>query len=273
MVLFELLKLWAPTFSAEKSKVHLARYNGNEQPLDVFIQGNFDEWQRWQSGRNFQREFLVSLIQAGSPTRWLFAGLFRTNGYEERTEPSPHFYYNLERVLSAEEWVGRLYLSSHYKKRNSYPLGETMSNDLAISELLPERLSIGQFPGYKNINLTKGQLDVIVRQNVDSWRSALSSIKGIYLITDTATGKLYVGKADGEEGIWGRWAIYSATTHGHNVALKKEFGIEAPPERQNDLRFSLLEIADLNTTKQDIADRENHWKAILMSRLHGYNRN
>ncbi len=202
VILFDLLKFWEPTFSAEKSKVPLARYHGNEQPLDVFIQGNFDEWQRWQGGRNFQREFVVSLIQAGSPTRWLFAGLFRTHGYQERVDPS-HFFYYLDRVPAAEEWVGRLYLTSCYKKRNSYPLGETLADDLAVVELLANRLSIGQFPGYKNINLTKGQLDVVVRQNIDSWRSALSSVKGIYLITDTATGKLYVGKADGEDGVWG----------------------------------------------------------------------
>jgi hypothetical protein len=273
MILFDLLKLWEPTFSAEKAKVHLARFNGNEQPLDVFIEGHFDEWQRCQSRLNFQREFVVSLIQAGSPTRWLFAGLFRVDGYETCAKPKPHLLYNLNRVATAEEWVGRLYLNSRYKERNSYPLGETLSDDLAVAELLPSRLSIGQFPGYKNVNLTKGQLDVVVRQNVDSWRSALSSVKGVYLITDSATGKLYVGKADGEDGIWGRWAVYSATTHGHNVALKKEFGIEATRERQHDLRFSLLEIADLHTMKQDIADRENHWKEILMSRLHGYNRN
>ncbi len=273
MILFDLLMHWEPAFSADKAKVHLARFNGNEEPMDIFIQGNFDQWQRWQNSRNFQRDFVVSLIQAGSPTRWLYAGLFRTDGYEERTKPESHFFYNLNRVATAEEWVGRLYLSSRYKQRNSYPKGETLADDLAVTELLADRLSIGHFPGYKNVNLTKGQLDVVVRQNIDTWRSALSSVKGIYLITDTATGKLYVGKADGADGIWGRWVVYSGTTHGHNVALKKEFGIEAPQERQHDLRFSLLEIADLHTMKQDIADRENHWKEILMSRLHGYNRN
>jgi hypothetical protein len=270
VVLFDLLKLWEPTFAAGKVKVHLARFNGEEQPLDVFLRGDFDDWQQWQSNRNFQREFVVSLIQAGTPTRWLFAGLFRRLGCESRTS---HYIYSLERIPAAEEWVGRLYLTSRYKERNSYPNGETLAEDLTVTELLAERLSIGQFPGYKRVNLTKEQLDIVVRQNIDSWRSALSSIKGIYLITDTKTGKLYVGKADGEDGIWGRWCTYSATNHGHNVALKQEFGIEAPAERQNDLRFSLLEIADLHTMKQDIAVRESHWKEILLTRQHGYNRN
>jgi len=271
--LFDLLKVWEPTFSPEKAKVHLARYNGEDHPLDVFIQGGFDKWQSRQSNRNFKLPYVVSLIQAGSPTRWLFAGLFRTMECVERVGPKPDYIYTLERVPAAEEWVGRLYLSSSYTKRNSYPYGETLAGDLAVTELLAERLSIGQFPGFKKVNLTKNQLDVVVQQSVDSWRSALSSVKGIYLITDTHTGKLYVGKADGETGIWGRWCTYSTTNHGHNVALKREFGIDAPPEREKDLRFSLLEIADLHAMPGEIDARESHWKEILLTRSHGYNLN
>ena len=52
--LFDLLKLWEPAFSPEKAKVHLARYNGEDHPLDVFIQGGFDKWQSRQSNRNFK---------------------------------------------------------------------------------------------------------------------------------------------------------------------------------------------------------------------------
>lgn len=273
MNLFDLLKLWEPTFAPEMTKVHLARHNGEEHPLDVFIQGGFDKWQSRQSNRNFKLPFVVSLIQAGSPTRWLFAGLFRVIACKERAGEKPDYLYDLERVPAAEEWVGRLYLSSSYTKRNSYPYGMTLVDDLVVTELLTERLSIGHFPGFKKVNLTKNQLDVVVQQNVDSWRSALSSVKGIYLITDSQTGKLYVGKADGETGIWGRWCTYSSTSHGHNVGLKQEFGIDTPPERQNDLRFSLLEIADLHTMKADIDARESHWKEILLTRVYGYNRN
>ena len=87
------------------------------------------------------------------------------------------------------------------------------------------------------------------------------------------TGKLYVGKADGESGIWGRWCTYAATTHGGNVALKEEFGIDAPPDRQYHLRFSVLEVTDLHAIDKEIDARENHWKQILLSRDFGYNRN
>lgn len=81
MLLFDLLKLWEPAFALEKVKVHLARKNGEDEPLDEFLQGRFDDWQRSQGNRNFQREYVIALIPARSPTRWLFAGLFRAHGY------------------------------------------------------------------------------------------------------------------------------------------------------------------------------------------------
>lgn len=241
--------------------------------MDVFLEGRFDKWQSWQSKRNFEKEYVVSLIQAGRPTHWLFAGLFRRKSRTHHALPRSHYIYDLERIEAAEEWVGRLYLKSAYKQRHSYPLGKTLATDLIVSELLPKRLTIGDFPGFKSVNLTKEHLDIVVRQNIPTWRAALSNVKGVYLITDSETGKLYVGKADGANGIWGRWCAYSSTVHGGNVALKKEFGIEASTERQHHLRFSILEIADLHAMSGEIDARESHWKQILLTREFGYNLN
>jgi hypothetical protein len=142
-----------------------------------------------------------------------------------------------------------------------------------VSELLNEPRSIGHFPGFKQLNLTKAHLDLVVRQDLESWRAALSSVSGIYLISDTATGKLYVGKADGLGGIWGRWCAYAKTWHGGNKALRAEFGLDGSEDRLGALRFSILEVADLHATKQEVLDRETHWKAVLLSKEHGHNRN
>lgn len=271
MHLYELLKGWEPTFTPAGAKIHLASYNGRERPMDVFIAGNFDKWQTWQSRRNFGRRLVVSLIEAGKD-RWLYAGLFKVRAVKAVAEPTPHYVYDLQRIAAADEYAGRLYVKSAYKERMRYVLGETLKDDLEIAELLPERVSYGRFPGYKKVNLRKAELDIIVSQNIETWRTALSNVKGIYLITDTSNGKLYVGKADGEHGIWQRWSTYVANGHGNNVALVKELGI-AGPERRNDFSFSLLEIADIQSTGEEIARRENHWKEVLASREHGYNRN
>lgn len=274
MRLFDLIALWEPDCTPQKAKVHLARNNGIEDPIDVFIRGEFERWQQWQSGHYFNRRYVVSLVQARQPTRWLFAGLYRPTGktwVEKTEEEAAHWWYDLDRVPAADEWMGRLYLRSPYTKRNSWTYGETLAEELEAVELLPERLSIGVFPGFKSVDVSMSELRTVVQQNTETWRSALCFVKGIYLITDTVTGKLYVGKADGSDGIWGRWCTYARTGHGHNLALKKAFGTEAPPERLDDLRFSILEVADLNAS--DIDQREAHWKRILLSRTHGYNRN
>ena len=47
-------------------------------------------------------------------------------------------------------------------------------------------------------------------------------MKGIYVIPDTDTGRLYVGKASGADGIWGRCCAYASNGHGDNAA-KPEF--------------------------------------------------
>lgn len=273
MRLFDLIKIWEPDCTPRMSKMHMARSNGIDDPIDVFIRGDFENWQRWQKDHYFNRPYVVSLVQARQPTLWLFAGLYHPAGRKRipaSKGEAAHYWYDLERLESADEWVGRLYLRSPYTARHSRPNGETVADDLTVLEVLPERLTIGAFPGYKSVNITLGELRVLVKQNNVSWRSALSAVKGIYLIRDF-DGRLYVGKADGVDGIWGRWCTYARTGHGHNVALKKEFGIDALSEHQNKFHFSILEIADLNAS--DIDQREAHWKRILDSRNHGYNRN
>ena len=273
MLLYDLLTALEPSFDPHKAKIHLARYNRIDQPINVYKRGEFDEWQRWQNGNNFARPLVASLIQDGETTRWMFAGLFRQVGFTVHADkPKGGYYYDLARVASTESLEGRLFCSSVYKKRTTYLTGEYLIGDLMVTELLREKISIGRFPGYKLVDISKQDLNLLVKHGNESWKTALSAVKGIYLITDKKTGKLYVGKAEGEQGIWGRWQSYANTGHGHNKALVQELGIKAT-DRQDDLRFSLLEIMDLQSAPREIDKRESHWKEILMTRSYGYNRN
>jgi hypothetical protein len=52
-------------------------------------------------------------------------------------------------------------------------------------------------------------------------RAALSEVQGIYLVTDSSTGRQYVAKADGGERILRRWMQYARDGHGSNVALRE----------------------------------------------------
>jgi hypothetical protein len=78
-----------------------------------------------------------------------------------------------------------------------------------------------RFPDFDALTLDYPQLQAVLREHrYAGWRTALASVIGIYLITDTSDGRHYVGKADGQENLLQRWAAYAANGHGGNVELK-----------------------------------------------------
>jgi hypothetical protein len=100
--------------------------------------------------------------------------------------------------------------------------------------------------------------------------AALSSVAGVYLVSDPKDGKLYVGSATGTGGIWGRWSQYIDGKVGKNKHLVELVGKEGV-ERAEHFRFSVLEIADTHASHEDVLQREQHWMKVLMSSIHGYN--
>jgi GIY-YIG catalytic domain len=256
----------------QNTKIHLASWNGSEDPLDVYRAGGFDEWQNRQTRRNFERPFVIGLISLGGK-RWLYAGTYDSNGCDPVVGNSLWKYsYRMQKRESCSEFNGRLVATFDRPGRQSYLNLEGWADQLVINEILREPLSIGQFPGFKAVDLSKIQLDAVVAQEAESWRAALSNVAGVYLISDTTSGKLYVGSATGEGGIWQRWCEYSANGHGGNRELRQL--IQHDGERgATGFRFSILEIADTHASTEDILRRESHWKKILLARSHGLNAN
>ncbi|WP_069386455.1 GIY-YIG nuclease family protein [Cellulosimicrobium cellulans] len=122
------------------------------------------------------------------------------------------------------------------------------------------------FPGFDRLVLDHVQLQAVMREHrFAAWRTALASVVGIYLITDTRDGRHYVGKADGAESIRQRWHAYATNGHGGNVELR-----HTDPAG---FRFSLLRVFDPATPARVIDDAESHFKVALDSRKHGLNRN
>ncbi len=105
-----------------------------------------------------------------------------------------------------------------------------------------------------------------------TWRGALTSASGVYVISDTKSGKLYIGSAYGEGGIWGRWAQYSSSGQGNNVELRMLFK-ELSAKPADAFRFSILKVADVHANKNEVIARETHRENVLLSRTHGYNSN
>lgn len=271
MRVFDLIHLLDPQVFPENTKVHLASKDGDEDPLRLHHSGEFEEWQTRQTRRNFERDYVLSLIMLPEKDRWLYAGTFLVGSvFENPGVPEP-YTYGLRRLECCDELVGRLVVSYTRSGRQPYIYGETGAAKMVVHEIRAESMHLGDFPGFKQVDLPFPDLEVIVRQNVTSWRTALSNVSGIYLISDVQGGKLYVGSATGGRGIWGRWCDY-ADGHGNNLALKELVSADGVA-RASAFRLSILEVADLDASPMDVLERESHWKRVLLTRQHGYNRN
>ena len=271
VLLFDLLKIGIPSIREEDCKIHLAVWNGYENPIDVFLSGDFEEWQTWQSKQNFGRKYIISLLQLPGVNKWLFAGGFVSDG-SVYIEKEKYYQYKTSELNEFQEFAGRLVVEFFRSGRQSYLNAENWSDGMSISEIKPEKLIIEEFTGYNKVKLSKRRLEIVVSQCISSWKGALSNVSGVYLITDTKTGKLYVGSATGEGGIWQRWSEYADNGHGGNrelVALLSEKG----KEYSDNFQYSVLEIADTHASLNDVLTRESYWKDILCSREHGLNKN
>lgn len=258
----------------ENYKVHFARANNWDHPLDVFVRDR-DEWKGWQEyhpqNNAFNRPFIFSLMQFYHETNaWLFGGV-----YEVIEEFQDHYEVNL--VEDGLGFVGRLKLQSTYKSMNARVNFENHYNDFNVLEILREPYSGEYFPGYENIDISFCELETIVNNQRDDWRIPLQSVSGIYVITDTNANLRYVGSAYGEEGVWSRWVEYANNGHGNNIECRRH--LENQEEETIDycrkyLKFGLLEHRASKTSEEVIVQRENYWKDLLQTRgPHGLNRN
>lgn len=264
--LIELLK--TKNIPLDNYKIHLAT-GRNPTPLEAFLEGRCKEWQDTQNNRGFECDSVLSLISLEGE-RWLFVGVYQILGVSVGTN-SPYLYQtNL--LPNQDNLIGRVIVRYKREGRASYIWGHKYGKNLEVVEIKPTRISIGDFPGYNKVVLSYRQLKIVVAQQEPSWKSALSNIKGIYLISDTFSGKLYVGSATSEEGLWQRWESYVKTGHGGNAKLKKLIS-EKGMEYVDNFQFTILEIADIHSTDEFIIDRECHWKGVLLSGQFGYNSN
>jgi hypothetical protein len=189
-------------------KLHFARWNQHDQPLEVWARDR-REWQGWQEYRpardDFNRPFIFSVMQFyHEPDILLFGGIFRVLArHPDR--------YEVELSSACANFIGRLKLRSPYRERTTRVNFENHYASFEVQELLREPYSGRSFPGYEDIDLSFEELETLVRNSRPDWKAALESVKGIYLITDTKTGRRYVGSAYGDQGVWSRWCAYVAS--------------------------------------------------------------
>jgi hypothetical protein len=260
-------------------KIHCATCPANSlnAPLTAYLDGKFQEWQEWQSRRNFKCDRIISLIHL-TADKWLFVGVWNVLDVKANVprlnSSKLWFKYSTSEVPGLEHLAGKTIISFKRGFRNPYPLGKNNADKLLVAQILEERMTMKDFPGYSSVLLTHDELRYIVTHNLTSWQSALKSVAGIYLVTDTSCGKHYVGSAYGIDGLWGRWQFYAdpSSSHGNNVELKDLLKKSGHTHAKH-FQFSILEICDRLATEVEVFARESHWKSALYSREFGYNSN
>ena len=96
-----------------------------------------------------------------------------------------------------------------------------------------------------------------------TWVSALTSCKGIYLLSSPKANEQYVGSASGESGFFGRWMDYATSGHGGNVQLKEK--------DTSKWHLTILQVAGSADTESDILGYEGLWQTKLQSHRLGLN--
>lgn len=263
-------------------KVHFATGSTDKKkPYNVFLIGGFQEWQEQQTGKNWSRSFIVSLIYYDKDI-WMFGGVYRVLPVEptpiENADGWKGWKYQTELTDKATDYIGRAFFRFKKEFRASYPTleltpknGEPIAK-MPLSHILDKRVALTDFAGFDQVNIDYKILKYIVADNILSWKSALSNVKGIYLIVDTLTGKQYVGSAYGDECIWQRWERYVKDGHGGNVELKELLKKNGDDYKYN-FKYSILEVCNMNLGNEYIMARETHWKEVLMTRRFGLNKN
>lgn len=230
------------------------------------------EYTRWQTlnnklGKTPPRLWLVFMADGARRSRLLTAYENRGELETERTLGLRKFDLHPSDLLSGLR--GRLVVEWSRDPVNWAKLAATASTFPVIEIADPEAVP---FPGFDRVLVTHGELrDVIEDSRYAAWRTALGSVQGVYLIADTSTGQLYVGKADGGERVLGRWSQYARDGHGGNIALRQLAGLDATHARH--FQFSILRVFGPSVPTAEVDEAESHFKRALLTREHGLNRN
>lgn len=209
---------------------------------------------------------------------WLLTGVVRVvkdNGYARKADA--------EYIEAYKKYAFRVVVKYHKVEQNGIILARNLLPKLEVVEIWPPEKDLidKSFPGYNNICVSYNELKNKLKVS-DEWRAFLKARKGVYLISDISNGKLYVGSAYGRNGIYGRWATYMESGFDKDELengkypnrefqkIVKEKGIGYI---QKNFQYSILETFTDDVSDEQIIQRENFWKGILLSRQFGYNAN
>ena len=272
----------------KRTKVKFNMNNGDADLLawDYLIKGensvdwiNMNSWKTKHPNNNLNHaDYLLAFAQyyPYGPEFYIFGGMYRV--VIRQPEVYDQIGYDLYLMDDFAEYRKRLIV------RLNKPIGRNIYNkpflnvqrdfNPEIYELAPST-KLGAFPGYSNVLLTHKDLQNIFNMQAPEWKMALSSVKGVYCITDTSTGQLYIGSASGDAGgIWQRWSSYANVKNltGSNKTFEDLKSREESHIVDN-FTYYILEIFDMSTKREDIIHREEYWKRVFQTVRFGMNNN
>ena len=275
-----------PVQFPDKTKVKFNINDGNVNfpAWDYLIRGEDDpnwigmnSWKTKHANHNLNYvDYLLAFAQyyPYGPEYYIFGGLYKV----EKIQPEVFDAHGYKLTLMDD--------FADYRKRLivklNHPIGRNVYNkpyssvqrdfDPEVYELAPST-KLGSFPGYNNVLLSHKDLQTIINMEAPEWRTALSSVKGVYCITDKSTGQIYIGSASGNDGgIWQRWSSYADVTNltGGNKTFE-ELKHSGANYIIDNFTYSILEIFDMRTKREDIIHREEFWKKVFLSVKYGMN--
>lgn len=256
-------------------KVKFNQYNGEEDPIDVFLRDPDIINHQWLFWRNKQRYFSVGqiavcLLKIGTD-RWLLTTIKEV---EKELNVFNGINYEGKELIQYRPYFGRIILHYHKTHTSQGVYYKNILNQLEVLEITPTVWDGFHFPGYDKIRLTYAQLNGIIHRQTSDWIAALENQKAIYLLVDTSNGKQYVGSATGDNGmLLQRWSSYVVNGHGDNAELKKIVETLGFQHIKDHFQYVLLENYNARVDKEFILRRELWWKSALCSREFGYNSN
>jgi len=243
----------------------------NWNPIELFKNGDIStmlEGQYWNYNKNKSykaRQITIGLVKIKpNDDFWL---LFHIGQVTRDLNKLNGVGYEYQDLPDYQKYVGRLIIKFKNKAQTMIRNAESVFDDCYISQILSDTFDNDLFPGYEKVNISWDEMNRVLEK--DNWKTALQNQKGVYLMTDTSNGKMYVGSAYGENMILGRWRAYVKSGNGGNVGLKR---LTFDHIKQN-FKYSILDIYKSTTDDQIIINRESWWKEVLQSRQFGYNEN
>lgn len=275
ILLNDLLKFSEQDIDAVRIKFNI--HNGHTDPLELYKEDPDKvnvEWFLWHDSRRYFRkgQIAICFLRIATDT-WLLTTIKKI--VKELDVPSQGGVgYEAVEIERYRKYFGRVLVKYHNTVKSMGRTYAAIMSELEVLEILNDHYTGDEFPGYENVRLTYAQLKTIIDRQLPGWVAALRNQKAVYLITDTNTGKLYVGSATAQsEMLLQRWSNYVSNGHGGNVDLIKIVATKGFEYVKNHFQYSILENYNARMDDGYILIREKWWKNTLKSKEFGMNKN